>query len=536
VLLTTAGMQQFKRWFSGQETSQYPRVATCQKCIRTSDIEEVGDDTHLTFFEMLGNFSFNSYFKKEAIARGLEFLTKELGISQKRITATIFAGDGEIARDEESFKILKKLEFNENEIKEGSRQDNFWGPTGDEGPCGPTVEFYVNGVEVWNLVFNEYHQTVNKELKPLKQKGVDTGMGLERMLALLSGKKSVYETDVFESLILGIRYQVLGIRNVKSIRIICDHLKAAVFLIADGVTPSNIEQGYVLRRLIRRAVRHCFILGIKKQEKLSEKLAKKVIEIYHNVYPELRQNENKILEELQKEEDRFSKTLEHGLKEFEKIYKLTINNQRSTIGGVDIFHLYDTYGFPLELTKELVQEKKMRIDENEFWQEFKKHQQISRAGMIKKFKGGLVEQNYKATKLHSATHLLHRALRQVLGKDVKQMGSHITSERLRFDFSYYKKMTAQEIKKVEDLVNQKIKESLEIKFEEMPYEKAIKIGALAFFRERYPEKVKVYSIGNFSKEICGGPHIKITSELGNFKIIKEESSSAGVRRIKAVVL
>lgn len=533
VLLTTAGMQQFKSWFAGYDTPKYPRVTTCQKCIRTSDIEEVGDDTHLTFFEMLGNFSFGDYFKREAIAWGLEFLTKELKIDRKRVSTTIFGGSNQIPRDNESYNILKDLGFIDFEIKKGGREDNFWGPTGAEGPCGPTVEFYVDGIEVWNLVFNEFYQTADKKLKPLKQKGVDTGMGLERMLAVLNEKKSVYETDVFQSQISKLKSQN-QILNLKSIRIICDHIKAAVFLIADGITPSNIEQGYVLRRLIRRIVRHLYLLGVKKENLLPE-LMQEIIEIYQDVYPELKENKNKILEELDKEQEKFSKTLGRGLREFEKIYKSLIINHQSLINGVVVFHLYDTYGFPLELTKELAQEKNIKIDENGFWQEFKRHQKISRAGMTKKFKGGLAEQNYQATKLHTATHLLHQALRQVLGNHVKQMGSNITSERLRFDFSHSQKLTPDEIKKVENLVNKQIKAGLEVKCKEMPYKEAIKTGALAFFREKYPEIVKVYSIGEFSREICGGPHVKNTSELGRFKIIKEEASSAGVRRIKAIV-
>ncbi|MEW6407184.1 MAG: alanine--tRNA ligase [Patescibacteria group bacterium] len=553
VLLTTAGMQQFKGWFSGIETPKYLRVATCQKCVRTSDIEEVGDKTHLTFFEMLGNFSFGNYWKKEAITWSLEFLTKELKINRKRISATIFRGDKGVSRDNESYKILKNLNFDDDEIKERNRQDNFWGPTGSEGPCGPTVEFYVDEVEVWNLVFNEYYKTNpksqilnskqiqnskfkiqklrNKSLIPLKQKGVDTGMGLERVLAILNNKKSVYETDLFESLIFNLKSKIL---NLKSIRIICDHVKAAVFLISDGVVPLNIEQGYVLRRLIRRAIRHLYLLDIKKENILLE-LAKNVIEIYQKIYSELSQNKNKIFKELNKEQEKFGKTLGRGLREFEKIYKSLIINHQSLINGVAVFHLYDTYGFPLELTRELANEKNMKIDEAGFWQEFKRHQQISRAGMTKKFKGGLAEQNLKTTKLHTATHLLHQALRQILGNHIKQMGSNITSERLRFDFSHPKKLTFDEIKKVENLVNQKIKEKLKVDFSEMPYQKAIKEGAFAFFKEKYPEVVRVYNIGNFSKEICRGPHVKTTSELGHFKITKEESSSAGVRRIKAVI-
>lgn len=542
VLFTSAGMQQFKKLFAGYETPKYPRVATAQKCIRTSDIEEVGDDTHVTFLEMLGNFSFgdpassaDAYFKKEAIKWGLEFLIKETKLDRQKITTTIFKGDKQVPRDQESYEILKNLGFKDNEIKECGREDNFWGPTGSEGPCGSTVEFYYNGVEIWNLVFNEYFQTSDKKLKLLDHKGVDTGMGLERILAAVNGKKSVYETDLFEPL-AGIMSQESKIEKIKSIRIIIDHIKAAVFLIADGVILSNVEQGYVLRRLIRRSVRHANILGIKKEENLSEKLAKKVIEIYKNIYPELEKNENKILEELQKEENKFEKTLARGLKKFETL-------SDTAISGVDVFHLYDTYGFPLELTKELAQEKNIKIDESGFWQEFKKHQQISRAGIEKKFKGGLVEQNLEARKLHTATHLLHQALRQVLGSHVKQMGSNITSERLRFDFANPRKMTQEEIKKVEDIVNQKIAEKLEVKCEEMPYKKAMEEGALAFFHEKYPEIIKVYTIGNpstgsgqvFSKEVCAGPHVKNTSELGHFKIKKEESSSAGVRRIKAIL-
>lgn len=527
VLFTTAGMQQFKPYYLGEKSPYGLNVASCQKCFRTSDIEEVGDERHLTFLEMLGNFSFGGYFKEEAIKLAYEFLFIELKLPLNNVIFTVFGGDRELPEDKDSTEIWKKLGIPESKIKKSGREDNFWGPTGKEGPCGPTTEIHIKGIEVWNLVFNEYYQDENKKLTPLKQKGVDTGMGLERLTMIVQGKSSVFETDLFFPIINELRITNYELRNIKAERIIADHIKGAVFLISEGILPSNVERGYVLRRILRRAIRYRKLLNLPKNFLIP--LAQKVIEIYQDVYPEVKSNESEILTVIQNEEEKFEKTLAEGLKQFEKIAK------RGDISGIDAFHLFDTYGFPLELTRELAKEKNLKVDIEGFQGALEKHREISRAGAEKKFGGIGKEATYEATKLHTATHLLQAALREILGKHVKQMGSDITSQRLRFDFSHPQKMTKEEIKKVEDLVNQKIKEDLEVKKEEMPYEEAIKSGALSFFKEKYPERVTVYTIGDFSKEICGGPHVKRTSELGLFKIIKEESCGAGIRRIRAIL-
>ncbi len=524
VLFTTAGMQQFKLYYLGEKSPYGKNVCSCQKCFRTSDIDEVGDGRHLTFLEMLGNFSFGGYFKKEAIEWAFEFLFKELKIPIERAYVTVFEGDKEVPPDQESIKIWKRLGISENKIKKSGRKDNFWGPTGKEGPCGPTTEIYIDGVEVWNLVFNEYYQDENGKLSLLPQKGVDTGMGLERLTMVVQNKSSVYETDLFESIIKEIGGSG-AITREKGI--IADHIKGAVFLIAEDIVPSNLERGYVLRRILRRAIRYGKLLNLPKFFLVP--LAQRVIEIYQSVYPELKSKETEILTVIQAEEEKFEKVLSQGLKQFEKI------SQKGFLSGLEAFHLFDTYGFPLEMTQELAKEKNIKVDLKGFQEAFERHRQISRAGAEKKFGGIGKEATYQATKLHTATHLLHSALRKILGEHVRQMGSDITPARLRFDFSHPKKLTKEEIEKVEALVNEKIKEDLEVKREEMDYQEAIKSGALAFFKEKYPQRVTVYSIGDFSKEICAGPHVKKTSELGTFKIVKEESCGAGVRRIKAIL-
>ncbi len=554
VLFTTAGMQQFKPYYLGEKSPYGSDVASCQKCFRTSDIEEVGDETHLTFLEMLGNFSFGGYFKEEAIKLAYEFLFKELKLSLDDAIFTVFEGDPStrastelsrmssgqaVSTDKESILIWKKLGIPESQIKKCGREDNFWGPTGREGPCGPTTEIHLKGVEVWNLVFNEYHQDEKGKLTSLKQRGVDTGMGLERLAMICQGKNSVYGTDLFLPIIKEIPGQ-----NEKAERIIADHIKSSVFLISEDILPSNVERGYVLRRILRRAIRYGKFLNLPKNFLIP--LAQRVVEIYKDVYPEVKSKETDILTVIQNEEEKFEKTLELGLKEFEKM----------AVAGIDAegtFKLYSTYGFPPELTEELIEEKGIKIDTEGLKREIEKHREISRAGAEKKFGGVGKEATYEGVRLHTATHLLHAALRKVLGPHVQQMGSDITSQRLRFDFSYPQKMTEEEIKETEALVNQKIKEDLEVKKEEMGYEEALKSGALAFFREKYPEKVSVYSVTElpsveakvkkrtessspkvFSKEICAGPHVKKTSELGHFKVKKEESSGAGVRRIRAI--
>ncbi len=548
VLFTTAGMQQFKPYFLGEISPYGKNVVSFQKCFRTSDINEVGDDTHLTFLEMLGNFSFNGYFKETAIELAYQFLFKELKLNPDDFLFTVFKEDSStdsgrqvLPEDKESAVIWQKLGIPENRIKKYGREDNFWGPTGKEGPCGPCTEIFYKNIEIWNLVFNEYYQDESGKLTPLSQKGVDTGMGLERLTAVMENKNSVFETELFLPLINHLKL-IMGVNNKtisKEERIICDHIKGVVFLIAEDILPSNVERGYVLRRIIRRAIRYGKVLNLPNNFLIP--LAQKTIEMYRDAYPELGPKESDILTVVQKEEERFEKTLEKGLRVFEKILSMPQTLEEKSISGIDAFHLYDTYGFPLELTIELAGERNFSVDKKGFADAFEKHQKISRAGAEKKFGGVGKDADYQSARLHTATHLLHSALRRVLGENVKQMGSDITPQRLRFDFSHFHKMTEEEIKKVEELVNQKIKENLTIKKEEKNYQEALKAGALAFFKEKYPERVNVYTIFNpknnevFSKEICAGPHIEKTSELGYFKIIKEESAGAGIRRIRATL-
>jgi len=520
-LFTTAGMQQFKEYFLDKKSPYGNKVVSCQKCFRTSDIEEVGDKNHLTFLEMLGNFSFNDYFKEEAMKLAYDFLFKELKLPLKNVFFTVFKGNKEVPFDKESFLIWKKMGVSEKIIKRFGKEDNFWGPTGKEGPCGPTTEIHFGDTEIWNLVFNEYYQDENGKLSLLKQKGVDTGMGFERLLMVCQKKSSVYESDLFTPII-----KEISSNNEKAKRIVADHIRGAVFLASEGILPSNIERGYILRRILRRAIRYGRILKLDSDFLIP--LAKKVIEIYQDTYPQIKSKEADILTIIQNEEEKFEKTLEKGEKRIRKIAKAL----KYEIKGNEAFDLYQSYGFPLELIEEIAKEKGLKVDKKAFFKAQKKHQEISRAGKEKKFGGG----GKFSPKLHTATHLLHAALRKVLGDKVKQMGSDITSERLRFDFSYFQKMSDEQLKKVEEIVNQKIKEDLEIKREEMKYEEAVKKEVLAFFKEKYPEEVSVYLIGNFSKEICAGPHVRRTSELGKFKIIKEESSGAGIRRIKAILL
>ncbi len=514
VLFTTAGMQQFKPYYLGEKSPFGQNVCSCQKCFRTSDIKEVGDESHLTFLEMLGNFSFGGYFKEEAISAAFEFLFKELKLPLDKAVFTVFEGDGNVSEDKESVEIWKKLGIPENKIKKCGRKDNFWGPTGEEGPCGPTTEIHFNGIEVWNLVFNEYYQDKAGKLVSLKQKGVDTGMGLERLATVVQGKYSVYETDLFLPIVNWIPGE-----NEKAKRIIADHVKGSVFLISEGILPSNVERGYVLRRVLRRAIRYGRLLNL--PENFLIPLAQKAIEMHKDVYPELKSKESDILTAIQNEEEKFEKTLEEGLKQFEK--------------GTDAFELYTSYGFPLELTLELAKERGKDIDVEEFNKKFKEHQELSRTSSSGMFKGGLADVSEKTIKYHTVNHLLLAALRQVLGSHIFQKGSNITVERLRFDFSHPEKMTEKEIKEVENLVNQKIKEDLPVICEEMTLKEAKEKGATGVFENKYEEIVKVYSIGDFSKEICGGPHVSRTGELGHFKVVKEESSSAGIRRIRAIL-
>mgnify|MGYP001579904348 CR=1 FL=1 len=527
VLFTTAGMHPLVPYLLGQRHTFGKRLAGNQKCIRTTDIDSVGDAFHHTFFEMLGNWSLGDYWKKEAIEMSFEFLTKILGIDSKKILVTCFKGDKSLSvpRDTESADAWQSLGI--KKVRFLGKEDNWWGPAGKTGPCGPDTEMFVNGFEIWNDVFMQYNKTSDGKFLPLQQKNVDTGMGVERTLAVLNGLNDDYMTEVFLPIIKRIE-RLSGKKykgNEKAMRIIADHIKAAVFITAEGVLPSNIGQGYVLRRLIRRTVRFGRNLGLKK---FTGEVAVPVFEIYHD-YMELRSNRKKILKDLTEEEEKFNKTLQAGLNVFNEIA-----NGKS-LSSKQAFLLYQSYGFPVELTEEIAKERGIKLDMEGFEEELKKHQELSRTASAGVFKSGLADHSVATTRLHTATHLLNQALRAVLGPEVKQRGSNITPERLRFDFSFPRKLTDGEISKVENLVNDKIKQGLPVISNEMKLKDALKSGAQAEFGAKYPEIVSVYSIGNFSREICTGPHVKNTREIGKFKITKEESIAAGIRRIKAVV-
>ena len=549
VLFTTAGMQPLVPYLLGEKHPEGTRITDYQKCLRTNDIDEVGDNRHLTYFEMLGNWSLGDYFKEEAVSMSFEFLTKELGIPVEKLSVTCFAGDEDAPRDEKTAECWKKAGIPENRIYYYGKDDNWW-IAGEEGPCGPDTEmFYDTGkpacssncqpscncgkyVEIWNNVFMEYYKTKDGKYEKLKQHNVDTGLGLERMTMLLQGKETPFDTEIFAP-IMGKLEELSKVDNIESRRIVAEHLRASMMIISDGGRPSNIDRGYVLRKLIRRMSRHLNKLQID----LSElgNLIDLNIDILKEMYPELEKNKEIIKQIIIDEKDKFMKTLAHGEKEFEKAINKAKQENKNIIDGQTIFKLYETYGFPPEITADLAREKGFEIDNTEFEKLFKNHQEKSRMGSEQKFKGGLAEQNEKTIKYHTATHLLHKALQIVLGEHAKQKGSNITDERLRFDFSHPEKMTKEELQQVEDIVNEQIKRDLEVKCEEMTLEEAKKSGAMGLFENKYGEKVKVYTIGDFSKEICGGPHVKHTGELGHFKIKKEESSSAGVRRIKAIL-
>ncbi|MBL7059002.1 alanine--tRNA ligase [Candidatus Pacearchaeota archaeon] len=527
VLFTTAGMHPLVPYLTGQKHPLGKRLVNVQRCIRTGDIEEVGDDTHLTFFEMLGNWSLGDYWKKEAIEFSYEFLTKELKIDLKKLSVTCFRGENNIPKDKEAEEIWKSLGI--KKIKFLGKKDNWWGPAGKTGPCGPDSEMFIDGIEIWNDVFMQYNKSEKSKYESLKQKNVDTGMGVERTLAIINNQKNVYETELFKPIIKKIEH--LSSKKYedhkKEMRIIADHIKTSVFILAEGIVPGNSEQGYVLRRLIRRTIMNLRKLGFVGTD-LINPIAEEVFKIYD--YPELEKNKDKIYNEINKEEEQFQKTLEKGLSIFNK----TVEKEKK-LSGKKAFLLYQSYGFPIELTQELAQDKNIKINLKEFEKELAKHQKLSRTATKGKFKAGLADNSETTARLHTATHLLHTALRKILGNHVQQMGSNITPERLRFDFSHDKKLTEEEKQKIEDLVNKQISKGQKVEFKEMSYDEAAKLGALSFFREKYPEIVKVYSVGNFSKEICAGPHVKNTKEIGNFKIQKESSSSAGVRRIKAIL-
>jgi len=565
VLFTMAGMHPLVPYLLGQPHPSGTRLTDYQKCIRTGDIEEVGDPSHLTCFEMLGNWSLGDYFKKEAIAFSYEFLTSEkwLALDPRKLSVTVFAGDESAPRDEEAAGYWKENGMPEDKIAYLPASDNWWsaGPT---GPCGPDTEIFywvgeglppqgsnkgtdsANWMEIWNNVFMQYNRIDEKTLEPLPKKNVDTGMGLERTNCILQGKKSVYLTEVFQPIIAKIeelsnyKYGESEEKD-KSVRIIADHTRASVFIIGDqrGVSPDRVGAGYVLRRIIRRAVRHGMKLGIDKD--FLATVASVVVANFKNAYPELEANEQKIYKELTAEEEKFRQTLTKGEAEFQKLLPNLMKNPKKEISGKVAFRLYDTFGYPLELTQELGAENGFTVDVEGFKEAEKKHQEASKSLDAGKAKGGLAEQSEVTTKYHTATHLLQQALTEVLGDQVAQKGSNINNERMRFDFTFERAMTKEEIQKVEDIVNEKIKEDLPVTMEVMSLEQAKAEGARALFASKYGENVKVYTIGKdakndwFSKEVCGGPHVQHTAQIGEFKIQKEQSSSAGVRRIRAVI-
>ena len=558
VLFTTAGMHPLVPYLLGQEHPAGNRLTDYQKCIRTGDIDSVGDPHHLTCFEMLGNWSLGDYFKKEMIPWSYEFLTKVLEIPAEKLSVTVFEGEEGIPRDTESAELWHSMGIPYERIYFMPREDNWWGPAGETGPCGPDTEMFIDTgrpacgpdckpgcscgkyFEVWNDVLMGYRKTKEGKYVEMERKCIDTGMGIERTIAILQGKKSVYDTEVMQPILkvignlAGVSYHDNEEKDV-SMRIIADHIRTSTFILGDqrGVSPSNVGQGYILRRLIRRAVRHGKKLGI--QGSFLAKVAEVVIKLYGEPYPELRDNEQKVYSELTAEEEKFSLTLEKGEKQFEKMTYFLEKQGVKEISGGSAFKLYDTYGFPIELTKELAQEKGFTVDEKGFEEAFAKHQELSRTAEAGQFKSGLGDHSEQTTALHTATHLLHAALRKVLGTHVQQKGSNITPERLRFDFSHAEKMTPEQIKEVEDLVNKAISDDLTVTCETMSPQEAVDKGAVAFFSSKYGEQVTVYTVGDFSKEVCAGPHVQHTGDMGHFRILKEESSSAGVRRIKAVL-
>ena len=564
VLFTTAGMHPLVPYLMGEKHPAGKRLVDVQRCIRTGDIDEVGDSSHLTMFEMLGNWSLGDYFKEGAIEMSFAFLTSEkyLGIPKEMLAVTCFEGDNDAPKDMESAGFWKKVGIPEERIGFLPKAKNWWGPAGKTGPCGPDTEMFywvgssplpppgsnpanddANWLEIWNDVFIQYNKKEDGTFEILKQQNVDTGMGLERVAAVLQGVGSVYETDAFHPVIEHVRrmsiegtmpmHQVaLSDMRERFARIIVDHVKAATFIIANGIEPSNLDQGYVLRKLIRRAVRSARRVGIVRDNPICSDIAQVVIKQYSPFYADLEVGREHVLKTLDMEERQFKKTLLEGIKHFTKV---TESLGGKTLDGLTAFHLYDTYGFPLELTKEMADEMKINVDEAGFEKAFAEHQKLSRAGAEKRFAGGLADHSAETTKLHTATHLLNAALRKVLGDHVWQKGSNVTAERLRFDFSHTAKMTPEEIKKVEELVNQAIVDDLPVSYSLMTVTEAKSQGAIGVFDDKYAERIKVYSMGAFSKEICGGPHVSHTGVLGSLKIQKEEAVSAGVRRLKAVV-
>ena len=559
VLFTTAGMHPLVPYLMGQKHPEGKRLADVQKCVRTGDIDEVGDTSHCTFFEMLGNWSLGDYFKHEAIAYAWEFLTSEqwLGIPKEKLSFTCFEGDKDAPKDTVAHDRWIEMGADPSHIVYLPKKHNWWGPAGQTGPCGPDTEiFYDTGkepcgpdchagcdcgkyLEIWNNVFMEYNKVADGVFLPLEQKNVDTGMGLDRTVATLQGVESIYDTDAFTGILsvissLSGKHYKDSPETVRAFRIIADHIRCATFMLGDqrGVTPSNVDQGYILRRLIRRSIRFATQLGIP-DGRLSD-IAVAVIDQYGSVYPELLDNRNKIISELDKEQQRFTNALKKGTHEFESLVSKMDGTQ---ISGTDAFRLYDTFGFPIEFTVELASEKGLTVDMDGFKAAFEAHQEKSHAGAEQRFKSGLADNSEATVALHTATHLLHAALRKVLNDDsVAQKGSNITPERLRFDFSFPRKVTPEELKQVEDVVNEAIAADVPVTCEEMTVSEAKSAGAIGLFENRYGAKVTVYTVPGYSKEICAGPHVTHTGELGHFKIKKEEASSAGVRRIKAVLI
>ena len=548
VLFNTAGMQPLVPYLLGQKHPSGTRLTDYQKCVRTNDIDEVGDNRHLTYFEMLGNWSLGDYFKDESIAMSYEFLTKELGIQSEKLNVTCFAGDEDCDKDVVAYEAWKKAGIPDERIFFFGKDDNWW-IAGEEGPCGPDTEmFYDTGkpkcspncdpscgcgkyVEIWNNVFMEFYKDKNGYSK-LKQRNVDTGLGLERMTMILQGKETPFDTELFKS----VMDKLLDLQkndSIESRRIVAEHLRSSIMIINDGGRPSNVDRGYILRRLLRRITRHCNKLEID-LENLPE-IIDCSIDSIKELYPELDKNREEIKNVIIEEKDKFIKTLKNGEREFEKVANRAKNSGKEIIDTEIVFNLYETYGFPPEMTEELAKEQGLKVNMSDYEKLFEEHQAKSRLGSEQKFKGGLASTGEKEIQYHTATHLLNAALRVVLGDHVHQKGSNITEERMRFDFSHPAKMTDEEKKKVEDLVNEWISRGLEVVNFEMPKEEALNSGAECQFPERYPDIVTVYEIGDVSKEVCGGPHVKNTNELGHFKIKKEEASSSGVRRIKAVL-
>ena len=551
-LFISAGMHPLVPYLLGQPHTSGKKLVNVQKCLRTTDIDEVGDSNHLSFFEMLGNWSLGDYFKEESIQWSYEFLTSQkwLNIDAKRLYITVFAGDDKIPRDTESTSIWEKLGIPKEKIFYLPKEENFWGPIGSVGPCGPDTEiFYDTGKEpcgvecqpgcpcgkyneIWNNVFMEYNRTQDGDYELLEQKNVDTGMGVERTVAVLQGKDNVYETETFVPLIERIKkladIDTISEKEIKSVRVIADHSRAATFLLAEGIAPRNVEQGYVLRRIIRGVIRHGKLLGI--EEEFLGELSQIVIETYSGDYPHLKSNEVFIVAELKKEYKKFSNTLERGLRRFNRIAR-----KKNKIDSKDAFLLYQSFGFPIEITKELGLENDIFVDVDGFNEEFQKHQKVSRTSADKMFGSGLADHSTETVKLHTATHLLNEALRRVLEREITQKGSNITQERLRFDFNFDRKLTEQELQNIEEIVNMQIRKALPVKRIDTTLDEAVKMGSQAVFEQRYGEQVSVYTIGDFSLEICSGPHVNNTGELGRFRIIKEEGISSGVRRIRAVL-